>query len=171
MKLINRKTGQIVVFGEGIVDLTKIGCKNVYEMIEAGWEDYKEPERYYYIDRDGHIVETQNTRFLKGLDNKIYDVERAKSIGNIFTTQEEAKKAVEKLKAWKRLKDKGFKFNGKTYETDKRFGSVFYEVDKDTYSEDIIQDLDLLFGDGDDEDEDMPTNAEINDLTDMGYGG
>lgn len=35
-----------------------------------------------------------------------------KEIGNYFETKEEAEKAVEKLKAWKRLKDKGFKFCG-----------------------------------------------------------
>ena len=33
-----------------------------------------------------------------------------KSIGNYFETKEEAEKAVEKLKAWKRLKDKGVTF-------------------------------------------------------------
>ena len=34
-----------------------------------------------------------------------------REIGNYFETKEEAEKAVEKLKAWKRLKDKGFKFD------------------------------------------------------------
>lgn len=40
MRLRNKKTGEIVVFGEGIVDLNQIGCKNVAEMMEAGWEDF-----------------------------------------------------------------------------------------------------------------------------------
>lgn len=31
-----------------------------------------------------------------------------KQFGNYFNTREEAEKAVEKLKAWKQLKDKGF---------------------------------------------------------------
>ena len=39
MQLRNKKTGEIVIFGEGIVDLNKIGCKNVAEMMEAGWEE------------------------------------------------------------------------------------------------------------------------------------
>jgi hypothetical protein len=39
------------------------------------------------------------------------DVAR-KAIGNYFETKEEAELAVEKLKAWKRLKDKGVKIIG-----------------------------------------------------------
>ena len=34
------------------------------------------------------------------------------NLGNCFQTEEEAEKAVEKLKAWKRLKDSGLKFKG-----------------------------------------------------------
>ena len=44
MKLINKKTGEIAIFGKGIVDLNQIGCKNVAEMMMAGWEDYEEPK-------------------------------------------------------------------------------------------------------------------------------
>lgn len=93
---------------------------------------------FYWIDYDGKICKTEI-----GTMNRT----KIKQIGNYFDTREEAEKALEKLKAIKRLKDKGFKFIGKTYETDKRFGSIFYNVDEDTYSEDIIDDLDFLFGD------------------------
>ena len=66
MKLRNKKTGEIVVFGEGIVDLQKIGCKNVAEMIEAGWcgcEDVPEEEwraipgyeGYYEVSSFGNV--------------------------------------------------------------------------------------------------------------------
>lgn len=141
MKLRNKKTGEIVVFGEGIVDLTKIGCKNVYEMIEAGWEDYEEPKNGWYID-----------------DITIYEdlclpeemVEKLKQIGNYFSSREEAEKAVEKLKAWKRLKDKQFKFYGwnKGSLLKSKPNTIEFACD-DTRMwswEDIQDDLDLLFG-------------------------
>lgn len=48
--------------------------------VSKDWEDYEEPKEYWYIS------------------------------DNYFETKEEAEKAAEKLKAWKRLKDKGFKF-------------------------------------------------------------
>lgn len=102
MKLRNKKTGEIVIFGEGIVDLNQIGCKNVVEMIEAGWEDYEEPKLFYVVDLDGEILPSN-------FEDKT--IEKSKELGNYFETEEEAEKAVEKLKAWKRLKDKGFRFD------------------------------------------------------------
>lgn len=103
IKLRNKKTGEVVVFGEGVVDLRKIGCKNMAEMIEAGWEDYEEPKEYWCIDWTGGINKITS---LDGSHDK-YE-QNKKEIGNYFETKEEAEKAVEKLKAWKRLKDKGF---------------------------------------------------------------
>lgn len=44
MKLRNKKTGEMAVFSEGIIDLNQIGCKNVAEMLDAGWQDYEEPK-------------------------------------------------------------------------------------------------------------------------------
>ena len=69
------------------------------------FEDYcEEPKEYWYIDCYGMV--------LRSLYNGNEWDERRKQIGNHFETKEEAKKAVEKLKAWKRLKDKGFRFTG-----------------------------------------------------------
>ena len=45
-------------------------------------------------------------------NESIYDKNR-KQIGNYFETEEEAEQAVEKLKAWKRLKDNGISFETK----------------------------------------------------------
>lgn len=148
MKLKNKRTGEIVSLeGELLFDNEVILLKQYASLAElnADWEDYEELE-YWYIDDNGDIL-------LSDLDgDKIWEdlAGQRKQIGNYFNTREEAEKAVEKLKAWKRLKDKGFRSIGKTYETDKRFGSVFYKVDEDTYSEDIIDDLDLLFSGEDD---------------------
>ena len=66
-------------------------------------------------------------------------------MGNHFGTLKEAEKAVEKLKAWKRLKNKGFRFLGyysRLGET-KSKGEIGFETDD---YEGIKQDLDLLFG-------------------------
>lgn len=68
----------------------------------------------------------------------------AVELGIGFKTEEEAEKAVEKLKAWRRLKDKGFKFCGiKAGSRTISFGlnASYYFVP------DMVQDdLDLLFG-------------------------
>lgn len=64
------------------------------------------PQVAYYIDRDGDIVSYKTGNF----PTRVFNVEQNKAIGNYFETREEAEKAVEKLKAWKRLKDSGLKF-------------------------------------------------------------
>lgn len=146
MKLKNKKTGEIVeridlVIREKEVVFNIDEQYNSLAELNEDWEDVEEDEYYYAITSikaDGGITKMKN----KHNSMTAFD----KSIGNYFDTREEAELAVHKLKAWKRLKDKGFKFIGKTYETDKRFGSTFYKVDGDTYSEDIVDDLDLLFG-------------------------
>lgn len=74
----------------------------------SDWQDYEESDVFYFIDRDGQIIGAEREALLRGLNSKMYDYEMAKSIGNVFETKEEAEKAVEKLKAWKRIKDKGF---------------------------------------------------------------
>lgn len=63
-------------------------------------------------------------------------------IGIYFETEEEAEKAVEKLKAWKRLKDKGFKWRYYSLGDGNKF-RVYFSI-KD--GADIGTDLDLLFG-------------------------
>ena len=145
MKLRNKKTGDIVeVLPDSIaVDVLK-GHENITAYytslaeLNTEWEDYEEPKEYYYIDCDGTVM--------------IDDVESTTrewciEIGNYFETKEEAEKAVEKLKAWKRLKDNGFKFEG----VEKRgryinfYQSKSYETDKQCQQ--AIKDLDLLFGD------------------------
>ena len=113
MKLRNKKTGEIVEFGYLQSDYVAPLVLTTYENdkpkmysyaslaeLNAEWEDYKEPKGYWYI-RDGGNI-----------DHNLYGksiINRHKEIGNYFETKEEAEKAVEKLKAWKRLKDKGSK--------------------------------------------------------------
>ena len=64
-----------------------------------------------------------------------------KAIGNYFDTYEEARKAFEKLKAWKSLKDKGFKFTGWELRASEP-GLVI----KANCVPDSVEELDILFG-------------------------
>lgn len=104
----------------------------------------------WYINHYGTPIEVE----LYGRET-LYDKIR-KTFGNSFDTKEEAEKAVEKLKAWKRLKDKGFEITG----WDNSIGDDYYkpaqilirlngDPDWDEYDniDDIKEDLNLLFGD------------------------
>ena len=147
MKLRNKKTGEIrnvEIFGDNFLieaknypdDLTII-IKSLAELNE-GWEDYEEPKEYWYINSDSVIYATDYGKYP---DSDLLREE----IGNYFETKEEAEQAVEKLKAWKRLKDKGFRFEGwdNTDRSTIHNFSLFVAIED---LENINKDLDLLFG-------------------------
>lgn len=152
MKLRNKKTGEIVNAMEADlytdVVYLKISKDGRYDSREydsfaefnEDWEDYEEPKDIWWLDNEGNV----NHACLKEADY----FEKNTLIGNYFKTKEEAEKAVERLKAWKRLKDKGFRFVGRSIKD----LTITYSFDN--YDEpDIPQmnkDLDLLFG-GEDE--------------------
>jgi hypothetical protein len=69
-----------------------------------------------------------------------------KQIGNYFETKEEAEKAVEKLKAWKRLKDKGFRFNMWTIPEEPKTPHIKLGIEAEVDVPDSPYDLELLFG-------------------------
>lgn len=119
MKLRNRKTGEIV----NAVNMTvSTPCEPVLGYEASGqigeyaslaelneeWEDYEEPKTFYNILSNGGVIEKEGATD----DMREEFIKDAKEIGNYFLSREEAERAVEKLKAWKRLKDKGFRFNG-----------------------------------------------------------
>lgn len=115
------------------------GCtyyyNNLSELCEK-WEDCEEPKKHYWvIDEDGVLV----CRTVGDFANE----GMCKQIGNYFETEEEAKKAVGRLRAWKRLKDKGFRF-----ETYKPYGAgiTFTIAHMNELAEDNQKELDLLFG-------------------------
>ena len=119
MKLRNKKTGEIAdLEHKGLVRSNPKGKLVVWKTnandfeeynslaeLNEEWEDYEKPkdDSLWWIDFDGEVVKDKATEY----DT---DDEGMKAIGNYFDTKEEAEKAVEKLKAWKRLKDKGFRF-------------------------------------------------------------
>ena len=151
MKLKNKKTGEIgwlycdhisvpkkmTVFAED-KDLSA----NHWDYaslsdLNAEWEDYEEPKEAWFINELGNVE--------KAPSDWLCDEKASReSIGNRFKTKEEAEKAVEKLKAWKRLKDDGFKFKTWGWENkeDNEYMIWFELNDK----EGDCSDLDLLFG-------------------------
>ena len=116
MKLRNKKTGEIGKLSIGCSSLSKrnlyVITNKIYEYVTLAslfeeWEDApEEPKEFWFVDSGGEVEETT---YLTENDKA-----SLANFGNYFATKEEAEQAVEKIKAWKRLKDKGFKFNGVT---------------------------------------------------------
>ena len=151
MKLRNKKTGEIDEFLFEVINnridlYRRIGTaetKNTWtypsltKLCEE-WEDHEEPKEYCFINSCG-VVEARTE------EEQLAVADMHKQFGNYFETQEEAEKAVEKLKAWKQLKDKGFRFDKWENDKEKYLGDfVIYAHTKDLT--DIVDDLDLLFG-------------------------
>lgn len=120
MKLRNKKTGEIghftstnwneialIITDDNGVQLAKYSS---LAELNKDWEDApEEPKEYWFInDLDGTSFKCE----LRNSSYRDFDewIKKRKQIGNYFESEEEAEEAVEKLRAWKRLKDKGFKF-------------------------------------------------------------
>ena len=90
------------------------------------WEDYEKPK--------SGIKDVWSPDVIEGRNNVVISCE----------TKEEAEKAVEKLKAWKRLKDKGFEFEW----IDKDTGSIKFAFfnREGKITKEMWQDLDICFG-------------------------
>lgn len=149
MKLLrNKKTGEIAVIRETI-HLTKkndiccgMGSYNSLAELNEEWEDYEEPKTFWAISWAGEPEEYD----YKNTPEELKDM--AQEIGNYFKTKEEAEKAVEKLKAWQRLKNNEVKFEG--WKRDERYcGDYTIKMTDQSTCDD--KDLDLLFSGGEDE--------------------
>lgn len=145
MKLRNKKTGEIV---EWFNNTDGVSPGSLAELNEE-WEDYEEPKDIWWLDNEGNVYHATGE-----VDDNF---EKNKEIGNYFKTKEEAEKAVEKLKAWKRLKDKGFRFEGikedwsrlTTAQTPFRNGRRYLQFNKaedENWLKENWSDLRLLFG-------------------------
>ena len=157
MKLKNKKTGEIgypyfqnwkeitcVIVDENAIQIAEY--TSLAELNEE-WEDApEEPKEWWYIDIHGPHKVTNNDEYYQQV--KV----ASKEIGNYFETKEEAEKAVEKLKAWKRLEDKGFRPRMWEWEyiyDDNICGELIIKahIDDATDSDGkYTKDLDLLFG-------------------------
>lgn len=113
-------------------------------------EDYEEPKEIWTITTFGEVQGGSPEEDIIPVDPRLID--KLKEIGNYFDTREEAEKAVEKLKAWKRLKEKGFRFCSWFYDIENQ--EIKIKAEFKEFEEVIVgqkrQDLDLLFG-GEDE--------------------
>lgn len=115
-------------------------------------EDYEDPKQWYGLNA------IRNAGF-EPLEYEGFEdlYKHAKELGIAFETKEEAEKAVDKLKAWKRLKGGGFEFMSCSYghdkNTDDTGGWIRFRVNHlydDRYSCEVEKDLDLLFSREDD---------------------
>lgn len=138
MKLKNKKTGEIVEkWPDNFVVNSGSQIYNYHSLAKLceEWEDVPEgPKEYWWIRYDGTIAHAEigTMRFTK-----------QKEIGNCFYSREEAEKAVEKLKAYKRLKDKGFKFKFYYHHPFPGDNLLVYSLSD---VDECVEDLDLLFG-------------------------
>ena len=150
MKLRNKKTGEIGYFcfanwdNPVLIIMDKNGIQlakyNSLAELNADWGDAPEELKgYWYIDDSGVI---QIDQVLSS------EINMRKVFGNYFETKEEAEKAVEKLKAFKRLKDKGFRFDRWNNVTAGPYMPIWFYFEEDTALEDVKSDLDLLFSGG-----------------------
>lgn len=125
MKLRNKKTGEIIEVDMSCRGGRFIGDNSLAELCEE-WADYEEPT--------GKI------------ENIWSGNRREKTIHIKCDTEKYAKEILLKLKAWERLKDKGFGFNG----WDSSLKEIFWEMTSlekgQLIPTQIRNDLDLLFG-------------------------
>ena len=128
MKLRNRKTGEIRNAEDVIIENLKkngstLNAINIDEIREE-WEDAEEPKASIHV--TGPVEKNDNTVLIE------------------FYTHEEAEKATKRLRAWKRLKDKKFKF--RKWRTADIGGDKYYFVMQAEADDAEKGDLDLLFG-------------------------
>jgi len=113
------------------------------------WKDYEEPKDYYFIRSESLTVGYSPISNTRSCRNR-------KEIGNYFRTKEEAKNALEELKAWKRLKESGVKIVGWCYSDDVDLNGCCFNDDDFivglTAGECDQDDLDLFFGGEDGQD-------------------
>ena len=149
MKLRNKKTREIVEVTsidvdsptKGIMGFESFDRKGSYSSLaelNEEWEDYEEPKEYWCITGRGNLHYLQDMTDENDKDHR--------EIGNYFETEEEAEKAVEKLKAWKRLNDKGFSIYSWDYGFDMVDKPAQTIILKATAVDANNNDLDLLFG-------------------------
>ena len=154
MKLRNKRTGEIGIINyfdnQSIVIYpidenwnAKGDKKYVYHSIaepNEEWEDYEEPKEHWCVTMYGGITRIKDDE--EPIDDLI-------EIGNYFNSKEDAYDAWDKLKAWKRLKDKGFRFEYYDYSDRDLHNHIQIKAITNREVEDSMlykEDLDLLFG-------------------------
>lgn len=147
MKLRNKKTGEKATFvylqHDYISPLVltvdidgefKIFKYNSLSELNEDWEDYEDPKEHWCITMYGGITRIKDDE--EPIDDLI-------EIGNYFNSKEDAYDALDKLKAWKRLKDNGFKFADFRRLND--CATIIRATHDESWGE-IFDDLDICFG-------------------------
>lgn len=152
MKLRNKKTGEIVDGGFVLAYYDGIAGNPQHSLAELNeeWEDYEEQKGNWTID-------PMNENYIDdGRYTAPDELERYEELGLKFNTKEEAEEAVEKLKAFKRLKDVGFRFID--WELDMKTvadGKIWFDIGTNTewdaerlleLKPEVKESLDILFG-------------------------
>lgn len=130
--------------------------------LSAEWEDYKEPfSTSFYTIVDGKIKYCISySKRVAGCPDDAWayfgdygreSIKQLKEVGLYFETKEEAEQAVEKLKAVKRLRDKGFEFDvipALGHCDDKKFDiSIIATMPaKWWYNDKVVDDIHYVFG-------------------------
>lgn len=102
MKIKNKQTGETAeasILNSELVVHYDDGRVERYSLLS---KHYEEPKEYWTIDMDGEVKRYA----LHSFNSQI--TENIKSIGNYFSSQEEAEKAVERLKKLQNLKNRGY---------------------------------------------------------------
>ena len=144
MRVRNKATGEInkIKIHDGYINVytndNEFICPVTIRELNEGWEEYAEPKEYWYIDGAGVI---QIDQVLSS------EINMRKSIGNYFETREDAEQVVRKLKAWKRLKDKGISFEAKVIDM-KWYLEPKAEPQQRAFGEahDLFKDIMFVFG-------------------------
>lgn len=151
MKLKNKHTGEIIEVlakisfikrNDNFID-SEVNTFDSLAKLNEEWEDYQEPKEYWwYIDNLGVV---NQATFITVVEQAM--AKDSKEIGNYFETKEEAEKAVEKLKAWKRLKDNDISFEAKVIDGRWYLGPKV-EPKQRTFDEvnDLFKDVMFIFG-------------------------
>lgn len=155
MKLKNKKTGEIKpaeAREDGIYlydATTEQWYKYELDLLAKWWEYYEEPKEFYFIDQfmsvsKGVVDDVEYAGRHKAVNYAKKTSNNLKTAGNYFETREEAELAVRKLKAWKRLKEKGFRFKG--WRTADLGADKYYFVITAEADDACKDDLDICFG-------------------------
>lgn len=107
----------------------------LYQEWDILWDDCEEPKEKWFITEGGNVIGYPSEAKNEG-----------EKIGNCFESEEEAKKAVEKLKAWKRLKDKGCRFILDDHFAVKFVGPDATKITSAEEQKSLSDDYKLLFG-------------------------
>ena len=104
------------------------------------WEDtLEEPKEHWAIDQFGEPINVSGLSRLQ--------LEKLHRLGNDFPSENATMKAVERLRAWKRLKDKGFRFKRWVIPKEPKTPHIKLVIEAEMDAPDSPYDLDLLSGD------------------------